>query len=331
MSASASVLQLCRAHYNRDESGFTSAAMAIARSAKVASVGQSILDVVRDGVANQRRNAKNQPRPMQPQALVAPRSNGMLEELAAVTFADLVLEPSLQLLLDEIVVELEYSEDLLTRKLRPRNRLLFWGPPGCGKSSAGAAIANQLGRTAYGVSLPNVISKYIGETGQNLGKLFEHITPSTVMVLDEIDALGASRGSVEHSAGKEFNSTVNTLLTLLDRNRSGVIIATTNRPDIVDPALLRRFDEQYEFPGPDYSKLRALADKLAELFGIPPVDDAFVVDAPNYDAVTKVVEREARRIVMREILAAEAASESEEPEEHEEHGSAQEEDRENPS
>lgn len=315
-------MQLVRAHYQGNDGAFASAAITLARAAKVPSTREAILDLVREGAAAQRRGGGRRPeQPFQPQPVL--KSNGMLEELPQVTLASLELEPTLQLLLDELVVELEYRTELATRGLRARNRLLFHGPPGNGKTSSASALANALGLKAYAVSLPKLIDKYVGGTGQNLGQIFEHLTPNTVIVFDELDAVASHRGQVDQAASKEFNSNVNTLLTLMDRNRSGVVVATTNRPDIIDPAVLRRFDEQLEFPGPRPDQLRALADRLAKGFGIEPVSETFIDECANYDAVNKVVEREARRIVMREILAAEAAAETDE--EHDDHGSEKEE------
>lgn len=329
MSAAAHLMQLVRSHYQGNESAFASAAITLARAAKVPTTREAILDLIREGAASQRRNqngGRPAPSVFQPPPAVA-KSDGMLERLAPVTFAALLLEPDLQLFLDEIVVELEYRTELQTRGLRARNRLLFHGPPGNGKTSSAAALANALGLEAYAVSLPRVVSKYLGETGQNLGQLFQHLTPGTVLVFDELDAVAAHRGVVDQAAGKEFNSVVNTLLTLMDRHKTGVIVATTNRLDIIDPALLRRFDEQTFFPAPRPDQLRSLADKLADGFDIPRLCTRLLDECTNYDNVTKVVEREARRIVMKEILAAEAAAENDDEEPKEpDHGSEKEED-----
>jgi hypothetical protein len=173
-------------------------------------------------------------------------------------------------------------------------------------TSSASALASQIGVRAYAVSLPQVVGSHLGETGGNLGKLFGALRDDVLVVFDEIDALGSRRGVGEQACDKEMNSTVNTLLTLLDRNRSGIIIATTNRPDILDPALLRRFDEQIEFPAPSTEQMRSLAAKLCEGFGVPAVD---VSGCRNFDEVTKRCETEARRAVMRELIAAEQAGE----------------------
>ena len=311
MSASAHVLQLVRAHYGGDAGQFASAAQALARMSKVTSVRAAIINAVSAG---QRQGApgSGNPRPFAP---LPPAQNDrnpnseLLERLEPVSFVDLLAEPHIQAALDELVIELEYREELAARKLRARNRLLFWGPPGNGKTSHAAALGSALNVPAYGVSLPRVISKYLGETGQNLGKLFDGLRENSLIVFDEIDAIGSSRGKVDQAAGKEANSMVNTLLTLLDRCKRGVLVATTNRPDILDAALLRRFDEVIEFPAPSAQQMRALAQKLCEGFGVPTVEVGACI---NFDEVAKRCETEARRIVMREILAAEEAEENEE-------------------
>jgi len=303
MTASAHVVQLVRAHYRQDEPGFVSSALALARASKAPTVKAAITNLVQSG--------RTAGRPYQPPSqlgqprAVAPASQ-MLQQLPAVTFDELLLDAPIQAVLDEIVIELEYREELAQRKLRARNRLLFWGPPGNGKSSSAAAMGNALGVPAYGVSLPRTISKYIGETGQNLGQLFDNLTQETLVVFDELDAIGSRRGVVEQAAGKEHNGIVNTMLTLLDRCRKGVIVATTNRPDILDPALLRRFDELVEFPAPNAEQMRSLARKLCDGYGVPEVE---VGNCQNFDEVAKSCETQARRIVMKELLAAEAAEE----------------------
>lgn len=290
--------------------------MALARASKVGTVKAALINAVAAG----QRGGKlemGQPQPARPPGLFgqpqqpehrAPTSK-MLERLEPVTFNDLLAAPHIQAFLDEIVVELEYREELAKRKLRARNRLLFWGPPGNGKTSHAAALGTALNVPSYGVSLPRLVSKYMGETGQNLGELFDSLRDDSLVVFDEIDAIGSSRGKVDSAAGKEGNGIVNTMLTLLDRCKRGVIVATTNRPDILDPALLRRFDEVVEFPAASLEQMRALSIKLCEGYGVPPID---VSGCGNFDEVAKHCMTQARRIVMAEILAAEEAAENEE-------------------
>ncbi len=298
--ASARVLGMVRAHYARNESAFAYAAAALAKSAKSPAIKSEIEGLVRRGF---QAGLTDRQRPDRP-AAQAPPMSGQLYALPSLGFTDLILDPELQACLDEVVVELEYREHLAERGLRARNRMLFHGPPGNGKSSVGAALANALGVEAYCVSIPDTVSMYLGATGKNLGELFGSIREGMVVVFDELDAIGTKRGDSSSSGGKETNAIVNVLLTLLDRHKSGVIIGTTNRPDILDPALLRRFDEHILFPAPSAEQMRSLANRLCEKHKIAPVH----VDAcANFDEVTKTVLREARRAVMRELLAADTA------------------------
>jgi len=298
------VLQMVRAHFGRDDAAFISAATTLGRGAKSARIGQAIADMCRRGY--QQRQGMRQLPPAQSRPPVV--ADGLLQRLKPITFADLMLEPDLQLFLDEIVTELEYREELAERGLRARSRLLFHGPPGNGKTSAASAMGRALGVQAYGVSLPDVVSCYVGGTDQNLGKLFGSLHPDTLVVFDEIDAIASHRGDVSQSAGKSYNSSVNTLLTLLDRTEHGLIVATTNRIDIIDPALLRRFDEQLYFPAPTSAQMQSLAKRLSEERSVHPIA---VSDCENFDAVTKRVNTEARRFVMQQIMAAEAEQEEE--------------------
>ena len=301
MSASAFVQQMVRAHYMGDEQAFSNSALSLARSTKIMSVSRSITDMVRNGRVASRGVSPVQ----QMRALTAPPSK-LLQPLLPVGFDELMLPVELQLQIDEIVQEIEYRDELMERKLRARNRILFHGPPGNGKTSAASAIATTLQLNAWGVSLPQTIGTCIGETEKNLGEIFASLTPSTIVVIDEIDALGAERGGTGTSAGKSYNSIVNAMLTLMDRNKNGIIIATTNRRDIIDSALLRRFDEQMFFPQPTVEQMRSLASRLTDSFGVAPIG---VDDCANFDEVTKRITTEARRSVMREILAAEQLNE----------------------
>jgi SpoVK/Ycf46/Vps4 family AAA+-type ATPase len=155
------------------------------------------------------------------------------------------------------------------------------------------------------VSLAETIGTFVGSTGQNLGKIFSALGAGHLVVLDEIDSVGSARGNTETSAGKEKNGTVNTMLTLLDRYRDGILVGTTNRRDLLDPALLRRFDAEVRFDGPTEESRRALSEKLCTKWGL----DTFVPsedEAPNFDAITKTILAKARARALAEIEAGEA-------------------------
>lgn len=272
--------------------------MSLARASNVPSIRESIASAVKAGF----KNVPGRPQTFQPETLAKLQdAGGILTAATKCTFEDLLLPIDLQCVLDEFVLELEYRTELAERGLRARNRFLFWGPPGNGKTSCASALASALSERAFVVSIPELGSQFLHGTEQNLGKLFSTIRDGMVIVFDEIDAIGSARGQSDSSAGKSQNAVVNTLLTLLDRHTSGVIVATTNRPDMIDTALQRRFDEQVEFPAPTREQMRSLARKLCEKYTIAEVD---VSDCANFDEVSKRVATEARRRVMRELLAA---------------------------
>jgi SpoVK/Ycf46/Vps4 family AAA+-type ATPase len=302
VSAATNVLQLVRAHYQKNEPAFAGAAAALARCAKTPLIQREIADLIRRGY--QERTPGRAEEVMRP-LKAAPI--GAMNPLPQVGFDDLQLDASLQLALDEFVQELEYRDELAARKLRARNRFLFHGPPGNGKTSSAAALANALGVQAYCVSIPRISSEYMGGTGKALDTLFSSIRDGMVVVFDELDAIGTRRGSGSSAAGKEQNQILNVMLTAFDAHRSGVIVATTNRQEIIDEALLRRFDEQVLFPAPSLEQMQSLAWKLCQKFGVPPVN---VNDCQNLDEVTKRVEATARRLVMKELIAADSDDES---------------------
>ncbi len=306
-AASAHVCQLVRAHYQGNEDAFRAAVLALGRASKAPRVREFLMDTARRAEVRgasrppfQQSAPPASPPPTNPPQNDAPE---LTQPLKPTTFAELMLEPELQAQLDEIVVELEYREALAARRLKPRSRLLFSGPPGNGKSSSGAAMASALGVEALGVHLPELMTRYVNDTGSNLGLLFRAIGDETLVVFDEVDALGATRSGGDTGADKENNKVVNTLLTLFDRHDAGVLIATTNRPDMLDPALLRRFDEHICFPPPTVQQMRALAERICADHGVETVS---VDDCANFDAVAKRCRTHARRHVMRELLAAEA-------------------------
>lgn len=313
--AYANIVQLIRAHYGLDESAFATAASTLGRGSKVTSFRDEIDRLVREGrnkVEARRREQYGrsgptpggQPLQMDPLPQKA-AVNGMLRRLDGLSFADLLLPEHVQSAFDEIVTELEFRDELEKRGLRARDRILLHGPPGNGKTSSAVAIAKQLGYPCWGANLAEVFGKFLGDTSRNVQALLESLPHQAVSVLDEIDAIGGARSAYGTQAcDKELNAGVNVLLTTLDRSTTGIIVATTNRVDILDPALVRRFEQVIEVPAPSVEQKRALATRLCATFEIEPVR---VDDCENFDAVTKCCKHEARRVVMKEILAADAA------------------------
>lgn len=119
--------------------------------------------------------------------------------------------------------------------------VLLWGPPGCGKTLLAKAVANESKANFISIKGPELLNKYVGESERAVRQVFERARSSVPCILffDELDALVPKR---EDSLSEASSKVVNTLLTELDGlgNRAGIyVIAATNRPDMIDPAMLR--------------------------------------------------------------------------------------------
>jgi ribosome biogenesis ATPase len=119
--------------------------------------------------------------------------------------------------------------------------VLLWGPPGCGKTLLAKAVANESKANFISIKGPELLNKYVGESERAVRQVFERARSSVPCILffDELDALVPKR---EDSLSEASSKVVNTLLTELDglSNRAGIyVVAATNRPDAIDPAMLR--------------------------------------------------------------------------------------------
>jgi hypothetical protein len=135
---------------------------------------------------------------------------------------------------------------------------LFQGGPGTGKTLVASAIANELGMDLYRVDLSRIMSKWIGETEQNLAKLFDAAEDGhTIVLFDEADSLFAKRTEVRSSVDRYANLEVNYLLQRLD-TFEGIAILTTNFGTAIDSAFKRRLSFRLTFPFPDEEAREAL-------------------------------------------------------------------------
>ncbi|MHA2391943.1 MAG: CDC48 family AAA ATPase [Promethearchaeota archaeon] len=152
---------------------------------------------------------------------------------------------------------LKYPKLFEKAGIRPLNGILLFGPPGCGKTLLAKAIANESQSNFIAIKGPEIFSKWVGESERAVREIFRKARQAapSIIYFDEIDAISAGRGAYEST--HTFASIVNQILVEMDgiENRKGiVIIASTNRPDIVDPAFLRpgRFDRLIFVKEPDY-------------------------------------------------------------------------------
>lgn len=164
---------------------------------------------------------------------------------------DIVLSAENVRIFQGLLHEFQSAETIRRRGLSVRSKLLFCGPPGCGKTLCAEVFASELGLPLYIVKLDRLISSYLGETATNVRKLFEFArTQPCVLFFDEFDALARARG--EDGEHNELRRVVNSLLIFIDRIQPrGFVVAATNLDQSLDPAIWRRFDEVVWFDRPD--------------------------------------------------------------------------------
>jgi SpoVK/Ycf46/Vps4 family AAA+-type ATPase len=192
----------------------------------------------------------------QPVMLAAPK--GDLAELIAASYPatrlnELVLPEDTRSELAQLVVETRQRERLEERGLHPRRRMLLTGPPGTGKTMTAAALAGELKFPLFAALLHGLITKYFGETASKLRAVFDAIrTTRGVYLFDEIDALAGDR--TRSGDIGEARRVLNSFLQFLEEDTGpSLIVATTNVPELLDAAILRRFDLvlRYDLPGPE--------------------------------------------------------------------------------
>ena len=171
---------------------------------------------------------------------------------------DVVLSPKNLATVKGILREHNRVEVLQSHGLRPSDRILLCGPPGCGKTVTAEAIASELGRPLAIVRTDSVVSSFLGETAANLRKVFEFATTApTVTLFDEFDALGKERE--DYSEHGELRRVVNAVLQMLDAYQGrSLIVAATNHEGMLDKAIWRRFEEVLFLEPPTASQLHQL-------------------------------------------------------------------------
>lgn len=194
-------------------------------------------------------------------------ANLLVERVPETSFDDLILSEEIRKTCKELVEEQCRADLLRSYDVEPRNRLLFVGPPGNGKTSTAEAIASALMIPFLTVRYDGVIASYLGETALRLRTVFEYVrTRRCVLFFDEADAIAKERGDI-HETG-EIKRVVSSLLLQIDALPSYVVVITaTNHPELLDRAVWRRFQIRITFDKPGSREINTWLDNLQQKIG----------------------------------------------------------------
>merc|ERR1711916_75182 len=207
---------------------------------------------------------------------------------------------------------IEHPEKFEKFGMNPSRGVLFYGPPGCGKTLLAKAVANECQSNFISVKGPELLTMYFGESEANVRDTFAKARAAAPCVLffDELDSIAQQRGNSQGDAGGAGDRVMNQLLTEMDgvgAKKNVFIIGATNRPDIIDPALMRpgRLDQLIFIPMPDVvSRESILKASLRKSPLAPEVDLAFLArhtDKFTGADLTEICQR-AAKLAIRESI-----------------------------
>lgn len=253
MATADQILSLIRNHLNNDDTQFRKVALQI--SAVEARSGHAIVARTIQELLNQKKTSLGTVR------LVSKNKDIDDLLLQVDTYDDmtsLVLGQELKEKLDRVIKEYLKKETLSKYGLANRRKLLLYGASGTGKTMTASALAKEFNLPFFVVRTEKVVTKFMGETGQKLGRIFDFINDvPAVYLFDEFDAIGSQRG-MDNEVGEQ-RRILNTFLQLLERDDSdSFIIAATNSIESIDKAMFRRFDDVIEYKLPDREQRLAL-------------------------------------------------------------------------
>lgn len=181
-------------------------------------------------------------------------------EIPNITWDDIGgLEETKKDLQEMILYPIEHPDKFTKFGMSPSKGVLFYGPPGCGKTLLAKAVANECSSNFISVKGPELLTMWFGESEGNVREVFDKARAAAPCVLffDELDSVGVARGSGHGDAGGAGDRVLNQLLTEMDgagAKKNLFFIGATNRPEILDEALIRpgRLDQLIYIPLPDY-------------------------------------------------------------------------------
>merc|ERR1712144_180732 len=254
----------------------------------------------------------------------------MTVEVPNVTWADIGgLEKVEQELKETIQYPLDYPEKFDKFGLPPSKGILFYGPPGCGKTLLAKAVANECQANFISIKGPELLTMWFGESEANVREVFDKARQSSPCVLffDELDSIAKARGGGGGDAGGAGDRVINQILTEMDgvgSKKQVYIVGATNRPDILDPAITRpgRLDQMIYIPLPDEPSRASIINAVLRKSPVDPgVDRQYMAKMTNGFSgadLTEICQR-AAKCAVREAIFKEIESNNKQDPEHQDY------------
>lgn len=201
-------------------------------------------------------------------------------------------------LLNDIISVDKVSEKLTEKRIRYVNSTLLYGASGTGKTTFGRCVAHSLSIPYVYISFANLISSYLGKTGNRIKSIFNYIKGQRcVFMIDELDSIGVTRGS-SNEAGEVSRIAISLMQALDSLGNDVVLLGATNRMDIIDPAILRRFTRKVEMKELTKEESKVFARKYLSDCGYP-YDNAEIIAAVTRSNKPSEIEREINAQIVR--------------------------------
>lgn len=254
----------------------------------------------------------NKPLGFKPLQELSTETKKLFTELSVNDISDnIYISNDVKILFDELIKEWKNKDLFRSHNLPIRNKILFYGTTGNGKTTLARYVAKMTGLNFLQINTEQVIDSKIGQSAKNINAIFNEITQPCVLFWDEIDGIGMKRGTVaDNAASLENERMVNAILVNIERLKNEVIfMGATNRYDILDSAFLRRFDIHYEIMPPEEVQKRAFLKQSIDYYNLPSEYlETNISELKSYAEIKNLTLQMARHHVINQIKNVEAVN-----------------------